>query len=243
MFVTITSITTIMRARMLRAVSPLLIWFWSAFPWLLCNFVFKSSVAASLMCDMMHDEWLQCQSAWECVDACMSVAICAVGVELWCMCVRTVMRKCTHVMPAIVCLWWRPIAFEYIWCCIAREVPLMLVKIWLRCGTCRLTWNMKNIWMRKCPEILFKQYFGSYSAAADHPPPLLHRLWRQHRENLGRGRAAAGRGAERSHEHRVVSCVRLEREVLGVRWEERSMSSGAIWLHDERDGLRGKNSN
>ena len=47
MFVTITSITTIMRARMLRAVSPLLIWFWSAFPWLFCNFVFKSSVAAS----------------------------------------------------------------------------------------------------------------------------------------------------------------------------------------------------
>jgi hypothetical protein len=26
---------------------------------------------------------------------------------------------------------------------------------------------MKNIWMRKCPEILFTQYFGSYSAAAD----------------------------------------------------------------------------
>ena len=71
---------------MLRAVSPLLIWFWSAFPRLLCNFVFKSSVAASLMCDTMHDEWLQCQSAWECVDACMSVAICAAGVELWCAC-------------------------------------------------------------------------------------------------------------------------------------------------------------
>ena len=70
---------------MLRAVSPLLIWFWSAFPWLFCNFVFKSSVAASLMCDMMHDEWLQCQSAWECVDVCMmSVAICAAGVESWC---------------------------------------------------------------------------------------------------------------------------------------------------------------
>ena len=86
MFVTITSITTIMRARMLHAVSPLLIWFWSAFPWLFCNFVFKSSVAASLMCDTMHDEWLQCQSAWECVDACMSVAICAAGVELWCAC-------------------------------------------------------------------------------------------------------------------------------------------------------------
>ena len=71
--------------------------------------------------------------------------------------------------------------------------------------------------MRKYPEILFKQYFGSYSAAADHPPPLLHRLLRQHRENLGRGRAAAGRGAERSLELRDVSCVRLERDVLGVR--------------------------
>ena len=29
--------------------------------------------------------------------------------------------------------------------------------------------------------------------------------------------AEAGRGAERSHELRDVSCVRLEREVLGVR--------------------------
>lgn len=87
------------------------------------------------------------------------------------MCVRTVMRQCTHVMPAFVCLWWRPIAFEYICACIAREMPLMIVKIWLRCWTCRLTWNMTNIWMRKFPEILFKQYFGSYSAASDYPPP------------------------------------------------------------------------
>ena len=71
--------------------------------------------------------------------------------------------------------------------------------------------------MRKCPEILFTQYFGSYSEAADHPPPLLHRLLRQHRENLGRGRAAAGRGAGWAQGHRDVSCVRLEREVLGVR--------------------------
>jgi WD40 repeat protein len=31
---------------------------------------------------------------------------------------------------------------------------------------------MKYIWMRKFHEILFKQYFGSYSAAADHPPPF-----------------------------------------------------------------------
>ena len=69
--------------------------------------------------------------------------------------------------------------------------------------------------MRKFHEILFKQYFGSYSAAAD--PPLLHRLSRQHGENMGGRLAAAGRGAQRSHGHRDVSCVRLEREVLGVR--------------------------
>ena len=48
-------------------------------------------------------------------------------------------------------------------------------------------------------------------------PAFVHRLLRPHRENLGRGRAAAGRGAERSHERREASCVRLEREVLGVR--------------------------
>ena len=49
------------------------------------------------------------------------------------------------------------------------------------------------------------------------PPPLLRRLWRQHCEGVGRELNAAGRGAERSHELRDVSCVRLEREVLGVR--------------------------
>ena len=48
-------------------------------------------------------------------------------------------------------------------------------------------------------------------------PPLLHRLLRQDGENMGGRLAAAGRGAERSHGHRVVSCVRLEREALGVR--------------------------
>ncbi len=31
---------------------------------------------------MMSDEWLQCESAWECVDACMSVAGCAAGGDL-----------------------------------------------------------------------------------------------------------------------------------------------------------------
>ena len=49
------------------------------------------------------------------------------------------------------------------------------------------------------------------------PPPLLRRLCRQHCEGVGRELNAAGRGAERSHERRDVSCVRLEREVLGVR--------------------------
>ena len=55
------------------------------------------------------------------------------------------------------------------------------------------------------------------------PPPLLHRLWRfvyvqrQYREDMGRGHYAAGRAAGRSHGLRVFSCVRREREVLGVR--------------------------
>ena len=49
------------------------------------------------------------------------------------------------------------------------------------------------------------------------PPPLLRRLLRRNREGVGRELNAAGRGAERSHELGEVSCVRLEREVLGVR--------------------------
>ena len=49
------------------------------------------------------------------------------------------------------------------------------------------------------------------------PPPLLRRLLRQNCEGVGRELNAAGRGAERSHERSDVSCVRLEREVLGVR--------------------------
>ena len=49
------------------------------------------------------------------------------------------------------------------------------------------------------------------------PPPLLHRLLRQHRENMGCCNEAAGCRIERSHELRDFSCVRLEREVLGVR--------------------------
>ena len=46
------------------------------------QFCFQEFSCGFMMCDIMHDEWLQCQSAWECVDACMSVAICAAGVEL-----------------------------------------------------------------------------------------------------------------------------------------------------------------
>ena len=99
-----------------------------------------------------------------------------------------------------------PIAFEYSYDCIAREMLLVIVKIWLR-------WRL----FAKFYEILFKQYFCLYSAAADHPPPLLRRLLRRNREGVGRELNAAGRGAERSHERRDFSCVRLEREVLGVR--------------------------
>ena len=49
------------------------------------------------------------------------------------------------------------------------------------------------------------------------PPPLLHRLLGQDREDMGRGHHAAGWAAERSHGLGVFSCVRREREVLGVR--------------------------
>ncbi len=60
-------------------------------------------------------------------------------------------------------------------------------------------------------------YFGSYSAAVDAPPPLLHRLLGQHREDMGPRVPSTARRAERPHERRDVSCVRREREVLGVR--------------------------
>ena len=166
MFVTITSITTIMRARMLHAVSPLLIWFWSAFPWLFCNFVFKSSVAASLMSDMMNDEWSQCQSAWECVDACMIVAMCATCVELWCMCVRIVM----HANAWLLCL------------CLIGYVPshlnICMLCIALLVKRCSWLWTYGDdgSCLRKFPEILFKQYFGSYSAFIEHPPSFFCKI-------------------------------------------------------------------
>ena len=123
-----------MRARMLRAVSPLLIWFWSAFPWLFCNFVFKSSVAASLMCDTMHDEWSQCQSAWECVDACMSVAICAAGVESWCAWAFELWCE-MHACYACVCD--SSATFYRIWIC-----------LWLHCSwsTARDCEDMVAMW-------------------------------------------------------------------------------------------------
>jgi hypothetical protein len=168
-----------MRARTLRAVSPLLIWFWSAFPMAFLQFCFQEFSCGFI--DVWHDAWWMITMSKR-----MGVCWCVherrhMRCRCWIMMrmgVRTVMRKCTHVMPALVILWWRPIAFEYVCGCLhcswstARDCE----DIWLRCGTCRLTWNMKNIWMRKYPEILFKQYFGSCSAAADHPPPLLHRL-------------------------------------------------------------------
>ena len=50
------------------------------------------------------------------------------------------------------------------------------------------------------------------------PPPLLHRLWRQDREDMGRRLPSTARRAERPHEQGDFSCVRREREVLGVRW-------------------------
>ena len=70
-------------------------------------------------------------------------------------------------------------------------------------------------------EIFMKFYSNSISVfilqLLTIPPPLLRRLLGQHREGVGRELNAAGRGAERSHELGDVSCVRLEREVLGVR--------------------------
>jgi len=67
-------------------------------------------------------------------------------------------------------------------------------------------------------------YFGSYYAAVDAPPPLLHRLSRQHREDMGRRLPSTARRAERPHEGSDVSCVRREREVLGVRWGGRGLT-------------------
>ena len=76
-----------------------------------------------------------------------------------------------------------------------------------------------------CVRLYFiEPYFGSYYAAVDAPPPLLHRLWRQHREDMGRRLPSTARRAERPHEGSDVSCVRREREVLGVRWGGRGLT-------------------
>ena len=152
MFVTITSITTIMRARMLRAVSPLLIWFWSAFPMAFLQFCFQEFSCGFI--DVWHDAWWMV-TMWKRMGVCWCVyerrrMRCRCWIMMR-MCVWTVMRKCMHVMPAFEILWWRRIAFEYICGCIAREVPLVIVKIWLRCRISMLTWN---IWMRKYPEFV-----------------------------------------------------------------------------------------
>ncbi len=67
----------------------------------------------------------------------------------------------------------------------------------------------------------------------DVPSPLLNwhfRLFRQDREYMGREHAAAGRRAERSRGHRVFTCFRREREVLGVRWGGRGLKRGMISL-------------
>ena len=164
-----------MRARMLRAVSPLLIWFWSAFPWLLCNFVFKSSVAASLMCDTMHDEWLQCQSAWECVDACMSVAICAAGVESWCACALELWCENARISCLRLC------AFGDVLSHLNTYVVALLVKYrsWLWRYGCdvghadwRETWHVFG-----CENVL-KFYSHSISVhILQLLTPFVHRLW------------------------------------------------------------------
>ena len=118
---------------------------WFDFGLLLLRFCamlfYKCSVADSLMSDMLCGEWIQVQSAWECVYACMSVAICAVGVELWCMC-WTVMHSNTWISWLCLCLIGCVLSHLNVYVCIAREMPLMIVNILWRCRTSRLTWNI-----------------------------------------------------------------------------------------------------
>ena len=106
------------------------------------------------MNDVMSDEWLPFQSACEWVDACMSV----------------VMPQWLSFLyfggySSLILL-----VVEHLSC-----IYVICIRSWLwRYGydgssDCEMTWN---IWLRAAREILFKQYFGSYYAAADvHPPP------------------------------------------------------------------------
>ena len=158
---------------MFYVVLPLLISFWAEFFIFACfssaffsNFFFKYSTAESLIYAMICGEWQQRTRACEWVDACVSVAMPqwlslrgsghASRNRVWsCMLLRG-----WHVWSFFsVCdddddhTWW----LQHLHCC-------------RTCRTWRLAWNMKYIWMRKFHETLFKQYFGSYSAAADPPP-------------------------------------------------------------------------
>ena len=75
--------------------------------------------------------------------------------------VRTSSDSCKYMifMPVFV---WRPVAFEHLYACIA-----LLVK----CCSWLWRYGYDGNSLRKVSEFLFKQYFCSYSAAADHPPP------------------------------------------------------------------------
>ena len=232
------SISTMMRARMLSAVWPLLIWFWSAFSYGFCATLFSRVLLRLHWCvtwcmmngysvkahgSVLMRVWASpyalqvlnydahvrsnCDAKMHACYACICVSLVTsyrIRIYMWLHCSWSTARDCEDMVamsdidvdvkyldakiswifivfmhkPLSLCLCWIGCVLSHlnIDFCIAREVPLMIVKIWLRCGACRLTWNMTYIWMRKYREILFKQYFGSYSAAADHPPPLLHRL-------------------------------------------------------------------
>ena len=66
---------------------------------------------------------------------------------------------------------------------------------------------MQHVFGVVCYFILLKCISVCILQRLTSPPPLLHRLLRQDREDMGREHAAAGRRAERSHEPRVDVCV------------------------------------
>ena len=98
--------------------------------------------------------------------------------------------------------------------CVGRNMMTVMLSLAM---TPLLLLNFSS-WFIACYFILLNCVSVHILQRLTSPPPLLHRLLRQHREDMGRRLPSTARRAERPHGQRVFSCVRREREVLGVRW-------------------------
>ena len=173
-------------------------------------------VSTVMMTSAMIIVILQC-SSWRC-------SIFSLNFSLTCFCI--VIVECTCV-DAYACA-------EVVYGVVEWSVTAMHAHLWkhvqMRIFASSCCACMQHVFVLVCYFILLKCISVCILQRLTSPPPLLHRLWRQHREDMGREHAAAGRRAERSHEGSEVSCVRREREVLGVRWGGRGLKRDGTWF-------------